>query len=131
MVRLLALLTSSIIAIDGAFIVLDGPHAGLVAETARFQNYGPPNGDVTAQAVYLDGDDLCHLKAADLRGKVVISRANKYDCGLIEVYRSLAAADAAAFVKDIHIKPPGITTYARDYFGLRDTRVHTITNADD
>ena len=71
--------------------------------------------------MYLDGDDLCHFKAADVRGKVVISLAHKYDCGTIAVYRSLATAGAAAFVKDIYPKPPGFTTFAWDYVGRPKT----------
>jgi hypothetical protein len=115
------LVITAVAGTEGAFTVLDGPHAGLVAETAQYQLYGPINGAVTGTAVFLDGEDLCHPDTALVRGKIVISTADKCVCGMIEVYRRLVAAGATAFVKDSFLKQPGLMTYTKDTWGLPES----------
>jgi len=112
----LAILASCVLAGAHAKMeILTGPHAGLVAETSRYQYYGPGDGaEMTAQALYLDGEDLCNPQASAVRGKIVVSDTDKSRCSFFEVYRAVANAGGVGFVRGIFYSPPGLTTFAHD-----------------
>ena len=90
--------------------------------------YGPQAADMTATAVYLQGDTLCSQSKllaedstkgtdVDVSGKVVVFSYTDTLCRTHDVYEAMMHAGAAGIVLIEPWDPPGVIAYRRNDWG--------------